>query len=133
MKIEQGFSALGANEQRKKTQIEELKKRRDGITAFRDITLEDRRILEDIDKEIEVVKDEEKKNFEEEKGKLFAKIDIVEGAYSSTLDKDYSPEEIKDVIEDVLDGRKKLQEVPRSPIFGTEKDLRDLVKELQEL
>jgi hypothetical protein len=104
-------------------EIIKLKSSKEMIVSLNDITLEDRRNLVEINKKIEALK-------QEAKNRLFGMIDVMKGAYSSTNNKDYSPDEIKGIIEKVLAGEVDLKKVPRSPIMGTTENLRDRVSRL---
>lgn len=106
--------------------INELKLRKAEIISFKDLTADDRRILEEIDEQISNLQSLAKEN-------LFKIIESHGGAYSPSFDKDYSVEEIKNIIDRVLDGRLDIKEVPRSPIMGTTENLRDKVIELMNL
>lgn len=129
---------LGENEESDREKlldrISELENQRNGMLAFRDVIPADRTLLEKIDAEIKQLKKEyiekEAVYFEKEKEMLFITVDRMGGAYSSTYDRNYSPEETKELIEKVLENSKGINEVPRSPIFGTTENLRDKVQKL---
>ncbi len=109
--------------------IADLKKQKEGILAFRDIVHADRTILARINSEIMQL---QKEFFEKEKAIICKMIDRMGGAYSASQDRDYSPEETKMIIEDVLAGRKTIKVIPRSPIMGSTENLRDKVQKLLE-
>lgn len=117
--------------------INELKKRKEGIFAFKDVVPEDRAILEEIDHEIaqleEQISQSKESVFDKEKRSLFTMIDRMGGAYSASHDRDYSPEEIKELIEKVLSGDAEITVIPKSPIFGSTDNVRDKVKHLLEV
>lgn len=134
MTFENNFYASGGGtndaEKTPQQKIAELTKKREGITAFNDIIADDRRKLEQIDSDIDALQMELHRAQENEKKKLFARIDLMGGAYSATLQKDYAPEEIKGIINAVLEGKEKIAAIPRSPIFGCSEDLRTYVQRM---
>jgi hypothetical protein len=136
MKLENNFYAAGGGvsdaEKTLQQKIAELTKKRESITAFNDIIADDRKKLEQIDAEINALQAESGPSQEEEKQKLFARIDLMGGVYSATLQKDYAPAEIKGIIDNVLKGKEKITTIPRSPIFGRVEDLRASVQKIIE-
>lgn len=105
--------------------IDELKLREKEIIAFRDITVDDRRLLQEIKDEIAVLKEKAKAEI--------LKITDTQGAYSPSQNKDYSPAEIRNIIERVLTGELDIRKVPRSPIMGTTENLREKVEKLMRI
>jgi hypothetical protein len=55
------------------------------------------------------------------------------GVYSSTLDEDLDVDEIEGKIVDVIMGKQGIRTIPRSVIYGSEKNLRVQVEDLIEL
>jgi hypothetical protein len=140
MKIETNFHPAGGGEIKsekenlsKENKIAALKKRREGITAFRDGTSDDRRILVAIDQEIENLEKDKEREVEEKKKALFARIDIMGGVYSHTNDRTIPSQKIKEIIEKVLSGESPLNAIPRSVILKREENLRQIVADLIEL
>ena len=115
-----------------KKAIEKLQTQKDQILGFNNITSEDRLILQEVDKQITLLQNEQINNFESKKQKLFKIIDNMEGVYSESQG-EYSTEKIKTIIEDVLASKKEINHVPRSVIYKSTQNLREQITYLLEL
>ena len=115
-KLEQGFKQRNIDDE-----IEKLENRRKGITAFRDITPQDRKILADIDNKIKSLV-----YFKQQKNELVAFVDSI-GDVTTVSGHKYTSSEMQEIIELVLKGKAKINTVTRS------KNLRGQVSELLEL
>jgi predicted RNase H-like nuclease (RuvC/YqgF family) len=129
-----------------KDKIKALQNRHEDLTkqsmAFRDSSGPvgvDSPILKALEDEIDTLTKELEKNegeiddFETQKNKLFVAIDKMGGVYSSTLDEDLDVDEREGKIVDVIMGKQGIRTIPRSVIYGSEKNLRVQVEDLIEL
>ncbi|MBT3355847.1 hypothetical protein HOB25_01915 [bacterium] len=111
--------------------IKELEQQKRGITAFGDITSQDRVILAGIDRELEGLKNEELgSSFEDGVSKLFSAINEMGEIQSTTDDHVYSKEEMTHIIYGVLSGSNDISQIPSVAIKGDGRNLREEVQEL---
>lgn len=68
-----------------------------------------------------------------QKSLLFSKIDDVGGGFSPVNDKSYSPDEMKQIVDLVLEGKAPINAVPRQPLKDSDMNMREHVQELMQM